>query len=284
MLTDKYLEISEFLANIEKRENIRILCAVESGSRVWGFESPDSDYDVRFIYLRPRKHYVSIDVENKSDTISSMSGDIDAVGWDFRKSLKLFYAANPPLIEWLTSPYQYTWGRSEPGSVLIEEMRLLIPHFFSRERAYHHYYHMARNNFREFFGSSGDLVKLKKHFYVLRPLYAIQWMELHGTFPPLDFEALKSGVPYHGDDVDKLLDIKRNCPEVKMVSRNSRVIQYMENNLTKYANSHDAFRERKKSEKGLLDNLYRDAVDTFALDHPSVLESVQAVKQSIIRA
>ena len=45
--------IKEKLSQIEKRENIRILYACESGSRAWGFASPDSDYDVRFIYVRP---------------------------------------------------------------------------------------------------------------------------------------------------------------------------------------------------------------------------------------
>ena len=45
--------IIEKLKTIEKEENVRILLAVESGSRAWGFASPDSDYDVRFIYYKP---------------------------------------------------------------------------------------------------------------------------------------------------------------------------------------------------------------------------------------
>lgn len=49
------------LAKIEKAENIRILHCVESGSRAWGFASPDSDYDVRFIYIRNPEFYLRLD-------------------------------------------------------------------------------------------------------------------------------------------------------------------------------------------------------------------------------
>ena len=52
--------IQEKLHEIEKRENCRILLAVESGSRAWGFASPDSDYDVRFIYVRDKESYLKL--------------------------------------------------------------------------------------------------------------------------------------------------------------------------------------------------------------------------------
>ena len=49
--------IMKKLDEIEKTEEVRILLAVESGSRAWGFASTDSDYDVRFIYFRPEDEY-----------------------------------------------------------------------------------------------------------------------------------------------------------------------------------------------------------------------------------
>ena len=53
--------IQEQLRRIEEAENIKILLAVESGSRAWGFASPDSDYDVRFIYIRRLEDYLRLD-------------------------------------------------------------------------------------------------------------------------------------------------------------------------------------------------------------------------------
>ena len=63
--------IREKLKEIEQREGCRILLAVESGSRAWGFASPDSDYDVRFIYVRPKESYLRLDRFDGVDEVSS---------------------------------------------------------------------------------------------------------------------------------------------------------------------------------------------------------------------
>jgi predicted nucleotidyltransferase len=76
------------LAAIERAESVRLLYACESGSRAWGFASPDSDYDVRFLYVRPRDWYLSIDLERRRDAIERpVEGALDISGWDLRKTL-----------------------------------------------------------------------------------------------------------------------------------------------------------------------------------------------------
>jgi predicted nucleotidyltransferase len=100
--------ILERLAAIEQTEAVRILYACESGSRAWGFASPDSDYDVRFPYVRPRDWYLSIDLERRRDVIERpIEGVLDINGWDLRKALQLMRKSNPPLFEWLHSPLVY---------------------------------------------------------------------------------------------------------------------------------------------------------------------------------
>jgi len=100
--------ILERLAAIEHTELVHILYACESGSRAWGFASPDSDYDVRFIYVRPRDWYLSIDLERRRDVIERpIEGVLDINGWDLRKALQLMRKSNPPLFEWLHSPLVY---------------------------------------------------------------------------------------------------------------------------------------------------------------------------------
>src|SRR5947209_3872560 len=94
------------LYEIEKEQSVKILYAVESGSRAWGFASKDSDYDIRFIYVHPIDWYISI--EEKRDVIEYPVKDLlDFSGWDIRKALQLYKKSNPPLYEWLVSPIVY---------------------------------------------------------------------------------------------------------------------------------------------------------------------------------
>ena len=85
--------IQKKLDDIEKAENVTILHAIESGSRAWGFESPDSDYDVRFIYVRNKEHYLGID---KTEDFIDWELDevLDINGWDITKALRLAYKSN----------------------------------------------------------------------------------------------------------------------------------------------------------------------------------------------
>ncbi|MBS4161445.1 nucleotidyltransferase domain-containing protein, partial [Klebsiella pneumoniae] len=98
--------INEELANIENMNHVKILFAVESGSRAWGFPSQDSDYDVRFIYVHQKDWYLSID--EKRDVIERpIHESLDISGWELTKALRLFRKSNPPLLEWLSSEMVY---------------------------------------------------------------------------------------------------------------------------------------------------------------------------------
>src|SRR5262249_48123794 len=139
-------EILERLTDIELEENVTIFFACESGSRAWGFPSADSDYDVRFIYLRKRDWYLSIDVEDKRDVIERpINHELDISGWDLRKALKLLRKSTPALLEWLVSPIIYKEAFS-----IAEKIRVAISDFYSPISAYYHYLHMAEGNYREF--------------------------------------------------------------------------------------------------------------------------------------
>ncbi len=163
---------------------MRIVYAVESGSRAWGFPSRDSDFDVRFVYVHPVEHYLSIALENKRDVIETpLVGEWDVNGWDLRKALQLMLKSNPPLCEWLDSPIVYR----ELGSVAAS-MREVLPRVFNPIAAHFHYLHMAQGNFREFL--RGERVRQKKYFYVLRPLLACRFIERDLGVVPTAFETL----------------------------------------------------------------------------------------------
>lgn len=176
-------QILHKLHQIEREEQVTILYACESGSRAWGFASANSDYDVRFIYVRPLDDYLSL--YPKRDVIERpIENDLDINGWDLRKALLLFQKSNPPLLEWLHSPIQYI-----ENEALTSELKKLTEESYSAKASIFHYLHMAKGNFREYL--QGEQVRLKKYFYVLRPILACSWIEKYGTIPPVEFQRLK---------------------------------------------------------------------------------------------
>lgn len=178
--------VLKHLDQIEKTHNVEILYACESGSRMWNFASEDSDYDVRFVYKHKPEWYVSL--KKEKDTIEKMlPNDLDLSGWDLKKALGLFRKCNPSLIEWLRSDIVY-----RQKNEFVETLRSLIPKYYTDKASFFHYYHMAKGNFREYL--QGDSVKTKKYLYVIRPLLACHWIDMHPVIPPaVDFfELLES--------------------------------------------------------------------------------------------
>lgn len=196
------------LKAVEQRDNVRVLYACESGSRGWGFASPDSDYDVRFLYVHPPEWYLR--VEAPRDVIElPIDDELDVCGWEWRKALGLLKGANPTLIEWLDSPIVY-----QQDEATIDALKALVPKWFSPLRARWHYYSMARKNFRGYL--QGGEVRLKKYFYVLRPLLAVRWVEAGKGVPPMRFADLLAGSELDASlhqEIDELLERKQRAGE-----------------------------------------------------------------------
>ena len=214
-------KILKRLRELEKQENIRILFAVESGSRAWGFASPDSDYDVRFIYIRPQREYLRLD--SLRDVIElPIDEQLDMNGWDMQKALRLLYKSNPTLFEWISSPIVYL------ESDTAQKLRTIMPDYFSVQRSLYHYISMAENNYREYL--KGDMVRAKKYFYVLRPLLACRWILEHKMPPPMLFsELLESQLPNELYEVtQQLLNLKMHAPEVREIPRIDKLNQYID--------------------------------------------------------
>ena len=212
------------LKALEESENIRILLAVESGSRAWGFASPDSDYDVRFVYVRKREDYLRLDPVR--DVIELPLDDIlDINGWDLQKTLRLLYKSNPTLFEWFSSPIVYL------ETDFADRFRAMMNYFFSNKRSLYHYISMAESNYREYLKK--DMVRAKKYFYVLRPVLACRWITDRGTPPPMLFsELMREELP--GElfpEVSQLLDLKMNSPEIKEIPRMDVINTYLDDSI-----------------------------------------------------
>lgn len=201
MTTDIETSVREALAWIEQESGIRVLLAVESGSRAWGFASADSDYDVRFIYCHPRDWYISV-IEPRDVIEVSLPGDLDVSGWDLRKALRLFARSNIALNEWLGSPVTYA---EMPG--FRQQLLTCLPQYFNRIAALYHYRSMADRTLAE--GYVDGQIRLKKLFYTLRALLACRWIEHTDTQPPTEFSRLLLSPWVNGAERDWIGDLWR---------------------------------------------------------------------------
>ena len=200
-------EIIEHIGQLEKEQGITILLAAESGSRAWGCPSPDSDYDVRIIYKRSKSEYLNID--DKPDTINYFHGELlDINGWDIKKTLKLIRKSNATPFEWAQSPIKYK--EIDNFSTVILK---LSKEYFQPRHTVNHYKGIAKNSYL-----SNDLsgeIKLKKLFYVLRPLMAAKWIIKKNEIPPMDIPNLISIIEDKKivNHINDLLEIKSTANE-----------------------------------------------------------------------
>ena len=172
------------LLELEAQASVRILFATESGSRAWGFPSPDSDYDVRFIYVRRPEAYLTIGLHAERDVIEQpLSEELDLSGWDIRKALRLFAKSNPPLLEWLQMDWTYLEAHS-----MASRLRAILPASYSPRACFHHYLSMGKSHRAQHL--QGELVKPKKYFYVLRSIMALRWLERGFGPVPIQFGRL----------------------------------------------------------------------------------------------
>ncbi len=228
-----FVKIVKRLRAAEVEHSVRILYACESGSRAWGFASPDSDYDVRFIYTHSAEWYLSFDVEKKRDVIEyPIVDEIDCCGWDVRKALYLFSRTNGALLEWLKSPIKYI----EHGP-FADRLNELEQKTANHTALCYHYSSMARGNAREYLFK--DQARLKKYFYVLRPLLAIRYIEECQCPPPIEFHELVESVapPLLRPYIAKLLETKQSSSELGLGPPIPEINAFIEAELQRHGES-----------------------------------------------
>jgi predicted nucleotidyltransferase len=212
--------ITVALAALEAEHGIRILYACESGSRAWGFPSPDSDYDVRFIYVQPLDWYLGLD--EGPDTLNfPVDAELDLAGWELRKTLRLLRGSNAALFEWLQSPIVY---HEAPGFRV--QLAPLLPQAFNLKAGLHHYLGQLRRGVEE--DLIGEEVRLKRLFYALRSALAARWIRERHTLPPMEFAPLRALLPIELQDVvDGLLVQKAFSNEKTVVARPAVLVAFL---------------------------------------------------------
>ena len=242
-------EILEKLSEIEQKEKVRVLYAVESGSRAWGVESPDSDYDVRFVYVRRREDYLKL--EEQKDVIEWQLDEVlDINGWDLKKTLMQFHKGNATLFEWANSPIVYK--TTEEWKAVYESGKP----YFSVKAALYHYYGTANSTFKQYL--QGDEVKYKKYIYDLRPLLACRFIEKKQEVPPVKFEDLLKQVLLEEllTEIEKMLAVK-TCSDEKELHPKLPIIQeYIEKEIDRYGQLSKSMADDRTPDWTALDQVF----------------------------
>jgi len=211
--SDMQLLVPQKLQQIEREYSIRILYAAESGSRAWGTSSEQSDFDVRFIYIRSQKDYLQL--EQKRDVLEFPIRDgWDMCGWDLAKLLRLLHNSNSQIYEWLHSPIVYV------DAGFSERIRPILDTYFSARTTANHYLHQA--NLKGKKRKRSDLPKVKYYLYSLQHLAAAQWVLDHQSPVPVNFQLLMNLLPEDiRQNADFLLLQKTAHPDSPFITHNA---------------------------------------------------------------
>lgn len=237
------------LKEVEETEHVKVLYAVESGSRAWGVESPDSDYDVRFIYVRPETDYLC--VREKRDVIEWQLDEVlDINGWDLKKTLLQFHKGNATLFEWANSPVVYK------TTALWEKIYDVCRQYFSKKAALYHYYGTANSTFRQYLQAGS--VRYKKYIYALRPLLACRFIEDNHCVPPVRFEELLcQELPKElAAEIKKMLQVKACSDEADLHPVLPVIQNYIENEIDRYGRLSKEMPDDRRTDWEQLDRLF----------------------------
>ncbi|MFN2197034.1 MAG: nucleotidyltransferase domain-containing protein, partial [Anaerolineales bacterium] len=208
-----------------------------------------------FLYLHPLNWYLSI--EKLRDVVEvPLHEQLDISGWDLQKALGLFRKSNPPLMEWLGSPIVYLEDFS-----IARKMRALAKEYYSPVASTYHYLHMAKGNYRDYL--KGDMVWLKKYFYVLRPILAVQWIERKLGVVPTEFEVLVDNLVSEPDlklAIDALIQAKRDGEELDYGPRIDPISDFVEIELQRFEN-YEVENKTALPPADKLDQLFIEALD-----------------------
>lgn len=236
---------------IEEKENVKILYCVEIGSHAQGYASSYSDYDVRFVYIRPTEYYLSFD--KKQDVIEYEFDDIyDICGWDIAKTLPLLYKSNINIFEWLQSTVVYY------ESEHWQSVRDICDKYFSSKNALYNYLNLAKQNVREYL--SDTKVKLKKYFCILKPIFCCMWIMEYGTKPPFLFSDLyeKYSDGALKNTIENLLQVKINSNEVIYGNHYSIIDEFINEEILKVENFLANYENKNFHSIDELDRLFVD--------------------------
>ena len=250
--------ILEEIRRAEEKYGITVLYACETGSRAWGFPSPDSDYDIRLIYKHNIDWYLCL--SKGKDNIEYMSDDkaIDLTGWDIRKSLKLLWKSNGSLLERIQSPVVYT---EKEG--FIDCYLELAKRCYSPIATMHHYLNMAGKSYEEVKGK--DEARLKRLFYALRGSMACKWIMDRDEMPPILFTKMVEELDLDSklkEKIYSLIELKSTKNESYIHEKEEMILNFIDSTLEVAKEKASSLKSRDEKHVDL-DEYFREVIKGY---------------------
>ncbi|MBL0320405.1 MAG: nucleotidyltransferase domain-containing protein [Alphaproteobacteria bacterium] len=253
------------ISEIERNHHVQVLLAIESGSRAWGFPSLDSDYDVRFIYVRTKNNYLSVNewrdvIETPSYHDQTLDSLYDMNGWDIRKALQLALKSNPVLVEWLVSPITY-----QKHSLSVEKLLDFVQQASNTNTLCYHYDRQARRAWEQM-EQMGNQVRVKTYCYALRPALVTQWILQHNSLPPMDMTSLCEGVVKDNQlykEIARLIEGKAQSQEGDFMPRNRIIDDYI-SSILQHKAEHPKMIAKNETIAAAADNLFREILENIS--------------------
>lgn len=220
-------EITMIIKETEKKHKVKILWAIESGSRAWGFSSEDSDYDIRCMHIGKLDDYLGL--FQLPPQINFVKDNLDLESWDIRKFAELSLKSNPQIAEWLRSQIIYI------DSPVRKKFKEYFDEGCSLEFLRQHYLRMAKQNYHKYMGI-GVSHSCKKYLYVLRGIACALYIEKEKKLPPLPYKEVIPYLPKHAQDFFERCVIQKNTTEKAEISADERVSNFIDCSLNQSFN------------------------------------------------
>jgi len=155
--------IQEKLKKIAAEHPFPLVFATVSGAHLYGFPSPDSDYDLRGIHVLPLAEVVGLDVGRETVQIEEFRDglELDLVTHDAKKFFSLMLKKNGYVLEQLFSPLIIQTSKEH------DELKQIGKRCITKHHA-HHYFGFARTEWKLF--SKEPAPRVKPLLYIFRVL------------------------------------------------------------------------------------------------------------------
>lgn len=243
------------LKSIEHEYGVIVLFASLAGSRLWGLESEDSDWDVRFIYIHTSMYYKMRETSEEG-IVKAYADNVELTGWNLKHFLTQLGNGNPVCHETLSARTLYT--NNQPYLVT---MKNIAERFFQPLNAYYYYLGLYLVNEKSFEGG-GD-APLKNVLFALCAILSCIWVETNKSFAPTDVDALLdgTGVAIRHYNLIKDLVAKKRDGKIENILVNRNLLNFIKSTADYYKSVVGTYMPRGSLEKfSDLHNLFRQII------------------------
>jgi len=247
--------IIEKLHQIEAKHDMKIILAIESGSRGWGFAAADADYDCRFIYVHKAERYLSV-FEMPEFIEHELNETYDIKGYDLKRAIKYIVKSQAVINEWLSSNVIYIKNES-----IIQRLQSLAADFFNPVPISHHYLSLARKMLAEI--TASDEAKIKKYFYILRPIANLNFIHQYNKMPFMEYDkTLEATAPPQDifNAVQELKKRKASLPEHDKIPTHNQLIEYFSTEISKFEEILREAKQQKNKDYVSADDVFKGII------------------------